>query len=78
MKNILLYFKLASSKPTLIRGVMLSIVVGSILNLINQGDRISEFQEISLLKLLLTYLTPFCVSVHSTASTLLKLRKVAD
>ncbi|MEM7016866.1 MAG: nitrate/nitrite transporter NrtS, partial [Pseudomonadota bacterium] len=43
------------------------LVVGTVLNLINQGDVIlmGQWDGIHWGKLLLTYLVPFCVSVYS-------------
>jgi hypothetical protein len=48
--------------------LILSVVVGTILNLINSYDVIweSNFTIRNLLKILLTYITPFCVSLYSS------------
>lgn len=52
---------------------MISLSVGTMLNLINQGDYILQMQweKISVFKAFLTYLTPFCVSTYSTATALM-------
>jgi hypothetical protein len=66
--------KIALEKRTLKKGLMVSIVVGSILNLINQGNLIlgNHFSEISMPKLCLTYIAPFLVSIYSTSSSILQ------
>jgi len=60
------------NKKTLKKGILISAIVGSILNIINQGELIMTHQwdKISFFKLCLTYLTPFTVSVYSTTTAL--------
>ena len=64
--------KIALEKSTLKKGLIVSIVVGSILNLINQGNFLigNHFSEISIPKICLTYIAPFLVSVYSTSSSI--------
>jgi hypothetical protein len=50
------------------RAILVALVVGTILNLINQGDALSAGRHIDWAKALLTYLVPFCVSVHGALS----------
>jgi hypothetical protein len=63
------FLALAASRPTVVGGLRVAVVVGSILNLINQGDRLLalRFADVSWWKIGLTYLVPFCVSVFSAA-----------
>lgn len=49
------------------RAVIVSVVVGTLLTLINQGDVLIA-ARIDVLKAVLTYLVPFCVSVYSAAA----------
>ncbi len=65
------FLKLAFQKDTLITGFKLSLIVGIILNLINQGVEICtlDYQHIHYLKLILTFLVPFLVSIYSSAFT---------
>ena len=51
------------------RSVKTAILVGSILNLINQGSAIWGEEEINWINLLLTFLVPYCVSTYSGAMT---------
>lgn len=46
------------------RALLVAIVVGTVLNLINQGDAVFTGHAINWLKALLTYLVPFMVSSH--------------
>lgn len=68
------FARFATRKTTIRKGLMLSLIVGTILNMINQGELIAlfKFDQINYFKLLLTYMTPFMVSVYSTATTLMK------
>ena len=45
-----------------------AIVVGSILNLINQGDALLAGKSMDWLKLLLTYVVPYCVTTYGAVS----------
>ncbi len=53
-----------------IKALKIAIVVGTILNLINQGDALValEMEKISWGKLLLTYCVPFLVSTYTAIS----------
>ena len=44
------------------RSFVAAVVVGTILNLINQGDALLAGKGIDSVKLLLTYLVPYCVT----------------
>lgn len=67
-----LIFKLASDKIFLLNSIKVSVIVGVILNLINQGNAVFDFNKISVSKIFLTFLVPFLVSVYSSVSTKLK------
>ena len=57
------------------RALVVALVVGTVLNLINQGDRLLSGQGPDWLKLALTYLVPFVVSSHGALTVLLKAQK---
>lgn len=60
-------FQTANS-PTIRRNaIRVALVVGSILNLINQGPAIWSDADVSLTNVALNYLVPFCVSSYSAA-----------
>ena len=58
----------------LARAIAVMIIVGSILNLINQGEALFQGAPINFAKLLLTYVVPFCVSTYGTWSALITAR----
>lgn len=61
------WFKTAKNKTIQKNGLLISILVGSILNLINQGDVIlsGSLTEIHCPKIILTYCVPYCVAVFA-------------
>jgi hypothetical protein len=50
------------------RSLVIAAVVGTILNLINQGDALFGEHPLKLTKLLLTYLVPYCVATYGALS----------
>jgi hypothetical protein len=60
--------KRAFTPPTVVRSFWVAVVVGSILNLINQGAEVAGGRSIDVLKLLLTYAVPFFVATFGAYS----------
>lgn len=56
------------TRAILIRGLIVSVLVGSLLTLINQFEAIAAMQQPNFLKMGLSYLVPFCVSVFSAVA----------
>jgi hypothetical protein len=54
------------------RSFVVALVVGTILNLINQGDALLGDREVSVLKLVLTYAVPYCVATYGAVSLRLR------
>ena len=50
------------------RSLMAAVVVGTILNLINQGDALFSGRRLDWLKLALTYIVPYCVATYGAAA----------
>lgn len=50
------------------RSFVVAAIVGTILNLINQGDAMLAGMPLDVVKLLLTYLVPYCVSTYGAVS----------
>jgi hypothetical protein len=50
------------------RSLWVAAIVGTVLNLINQGDRLLSGQSLDLAKLALTYIVPYCVSTYGAVS----------
>jgi hypothetical protein len=69
-------FQIASSPQVVKLALRMSLVVGSVLNLINQGDAVFGGGTVDTFKLGLTYLVPYCVATYSATSiTLQRLRR---
>ena len=60
------------------RSLVVALVVGTILNLINQGDAMLVGRPLDLLKLSLTYLVPYLVSTYGAVSYRLHTATQAD
>jgi len=56
----------AITKKQIKTAVIISIVVGTILTLINQGEAFFDAAELNWFKVILTYIVPFCVSLYSS------------
>lgn len=67
--------RLAASDGTPRRAAMVAVIVGTVLNLINQGDAFFVGGAIDGGKLLLTYLVPYAVSTHGAVSARLRLER---
>ena len=50
------------------RSVVVAIFVGTILNLINQGDALLDGRAINWSKVLLTFIVPYCVATYGAVS----------
>ena len=65
MQNLHYLLGLAFNKDTQIKSIRVGLIVGSLLNVINNGDDIFSGVNIDLLKVGLTFLTPYCVSIYT-------------
>lgn len=67
MKPLRRFIRVALRAAVVKRSLMVALLVGSILNLINQGDTLisGHFERLHLLKLLLTYMVPYLVSSYA-------------
>ena len=55
-------------KPRIVRAaVKVAMVVGTILNVINNGEQIWTHQVVNIWPIAMNYLVPFCVSSYSAA-----------
>jgi hypothetical protein len=57
------------------RSFLVAIVVGTILNLINQGDALLGAAPINWIKMVLTYLVPYAVCTYGAVSFQLQVAK---
>ena len=66
------FVSIASSRKVLIPAIRIAVIVGTVLALINHGDKIFNM-ALSLndcLKIILTYLVPYCVSTWSAVAAI--------
>lgn len=56
------------NKKNISTALLISLIIGSVLNLINSYDTFleGEFTRQNVIKIILTYITPFCVSLYSS------------
>ncbi|MEM8776741.1 MAG: nitrate/nitrite transporter NrtS [Pseudomonadota bacterium] len=60
----------ALERETVIRSLKVALIVGTALNLINQGDTLLNNEDFNLFKCLLTYAVPYCVATYGTVAAL--------
>jgi len=72
MTDSVAFWTQALSRAVLRRALMMAVGVGSVLVLINYGDKIlaGTLTMRDTLKIAVTYCVPFCVSAYSAASAL--------
>jgi len=66
---------IATSAATARRALQTCLVVGTVLNLVNQPEALLGRAEVAPLKLLITYLVPYCVSTYT--ATIVTMRERA-
>ena len=73
MQNIKNWLSVAASNNVIARSTKIALIVGTILMLINQLDVLmsGEISLIILVKILLTYCVPYCVSTYSSVEAIL-------
>ena len=66
------FLPLASSQDVVRRAIKVSLIVGTVLALINHGDKILSISltHQDIFKITLTYLVPYCVSTWSAVQAL--------
>lgn len=69
IKHFKLYCKIAVSPKVVTRALKVSLVVGTTLNLINQGDilLVFDFTSLNFTKIFFTYLIPYSVTTYTVA-----------
>ena len=51
------------------RALIIALIVGTLLNCINQGPDIADGAAPNWFKMMLTFMVPYCVSIYSGIST---------
>ncbi len=71
------WIKLALSGGVPRRSFYVAVVVGTVLNLINQGDAIAIGGEINYAKLALTYMVPYMVATYGAVTAKRAIARIA-
>jgi len=71
MKHLM---KAASSRRIADSALRVSLVVGTLLNAINQGSELIAWQDIAWSQVILNYCVPYCVASYSAARNQLSLK----
>lgn len=77
MSSINTVLKIATRPDIFRRSIIVAAIVGTVLNLINQGDTMMAGGQVSVLKCLLTYMVPFCVATYGAVGALMKTEPAA-
>ncbi len=62
------FLKLSFSDGIPRRSLLVALIVGTVLNLINQGDALLTGSNLNVLKICLTYIVPYCVATYGAVS----------
>ena len=57
------------------RSFFLALIVGTVLNLINQGEILFGEGRLNLIKIFLTYAVPYCVATYGAVSYRLRVER---
>ncbi len=57
--------------------LFIAVIVGSILNIINQGDALFGEMPVNTTKMVLIFMVPYCVSTYGSVTMKLRLRRQA-
>lgn len=76
MNKLKIYLAIACDIEILLKSFKISLIVGTLLNFINQGDLIIslDFNNINHFKSILTYIVPFIVSAYTALSIKMKFK----
>ena len=74
MKKIRTALSISLDREILLRAIKVAVVVGILLNLINQGEHIISlsFGSIHILKFILTFIVPYLVSTYTAVAFYMK------
>lgn len=71
-------WSLITEKGIMRRAAIVAMIVGTILNLIAQGDFMMDGHDLNFWKIGLTYCVPYCVATYGAVSARLESYKRAD
>jgi hypothetical protein len=59
------------------RSFFVALIVGTVLNLINQGDALFGDAHLNIIKVILTYAVPYCVATYGAVSYRLRVAQAS-
>jgi hypothetical protein len=59
------------------RSFFVALIMGTILNLINQGDALFGDAHLNIIKIILTYAVPYCVATYGAVSHRLRVAQAS-
>lgn len=68
IEDTITFWQAAFHGSTVKRAIRVGLIVGTVLTAINQGDALLAGAGLDWVKVVLTYLVPYSVSTHGTAS----------
>lgn len=68
MRALLQWYQYSIAGEVPRRSLMVALLVGTILNVINQGDQLVAGDKINFIKIILTYIVPYCVATYGAVS----------
>lgn len=76
MNSIKIFFKASADRSLILTAIKVAVIVGIILNLINQSEALIQFDlsNLNYLKFILTFFIPFGVSVYSSVRMRLNIK----
>ncbi len=60
------------------RSFVVTLIVGAVLNLINQGDALFGEGHINMTKIILTFAVPYCVATYGAVSYRMSVARMPD
>ena len=70
------WLNLVFARGVMRRSAIVAVIVGSVLNLINQGDALFQGAPLTVWKLLLTYCVPYCVATYGAVTARMEFEKI--
>ncbi len=65
--SLIRLLRIARRRQIVLPALKVALVVGTLLNLVNQGGNLIGGQPINFLQVILNFLVPYCVSSYSAA-----------
>jgi hypothetical protein len=70
------WLNLIFARGVMRRSAIVALIVGSVLNLINQGDALFAGGGVTIWKLLLTYCVPYCVATYGAVTARMEFERI--